>query len=270
MLKSKGFIIALISVLSVILVAVLSYLFLIRININLNGEGEIIVEANSDYIDEGAEVNISVFGIKTPLEFACENNVNTTTIGEYSVVYSAKKFGKSKRVERKVIVDDNTPPEIIVSSQTVKVASSLMPVTADKINFEFSAIDSFDGDVTANVTKEVDGDTLRLVATDSVGNQNITEIKIEYVDDSPPVISLNGSSLIYIKSGTQYQETGYSANDNIDGDLTSKVKVTGLPDMSKSGIYVVTYSMQQERLRSTAQVMPTPIKPLSLTEKPYI
>ncbi len=243
MLKSKGFKISLISVLSVVMVAVLSYVFAIKIDINLNGESELTVEANSDYIDAGAEINFSVFGIKTPLDFSCENNVDTTSIGEYGVIYSAKKFGKIKRAERKVIVDDNTPPEIIVSAQTVKVSLSLEPVTADKINFEFSAIDSFDGDVSAGVTKEVDGDTLRLIATDSVGNQNITEIKIEYVDDKPPVISLGGSSLVYVKSGTEYSEIGYSANDNIDGDLTSKVKITGLPDMSKSGIYVVTYSV---------------------------
>ena len=243
MFKNKALRIALISVSSVILVAVLSYLFAIKINIDLNGENEVAVEVNSDYIDEGADVSLSFFGIKTPLEYSCENNVDTTTMGEYNVAYSAKKLGKSKRVERKIFVDDNTPPEIIVSAKTVKVSLSLMPVTADKINFEFSAIDSFDGDVTADVTKEVDGDILRLTATDSTGNQNITEIKIEYVDDKPPTISINGSSLVYVKSGTKYEEMGFWAKDDVDGYLTSQVKVTGLPDMSKSGIYVVTYSV---------------------------
>ena len=243
MFKSKGFKIALISILSVIVILVLSYFFAIKINMNVNGDRELVVEANSDYIDKGADVSLSFFGVKTPLEYSCENNVDTTSIGEYSVVYSAKKFGKIKTEERKVIIEDNTPPEIIVSSKTVKVSLSLMPVTSEKINFEFSAIDSFDGDVTANVTKEVDGDTLRLVATDGAGNQNVTEVKIEYVDDKPPVISLKGGSLVYVKSGTEYKEIGYSANDNVDGDLTSKVKVTGLPNMSKSGIYVVTYGV---------------------------
>ncbi len=243
MFKSKASIIALISVLSVIMVAVLSYFFAIKINITLDGESEVAVEVNSDYIDEGAKVSLCIFGFETPLKFSSENNVDTKTFGEYSVVYSAKKLGKSKRVERKVIVGDSTPPEIIVSAKTVKVSMSLNPVTADKINFEFSAIDAFDGDVTAGVIKEVEGDTLRLVATDSTGNQNITEIKIEYVDDKPPVISLSGNSLVYVKSDTEYKELGFSANDNVDGDLTSKVQVTGLPNMSKSGIYVVTYSV---------------------------
>ena len=243
MFKSKGFKIALISALSVIFITVLCYLFGIKVNINLNGESQLDVEVDSDYIDAGAEVSFSVFGFDFPLEYSCDNNVNTTTFGEYSVAYSAKKLGKSKRVERKIIVGDNTPPEIIVSAKTVKVSLDLKPATADKINFEFSAIDSYDGDVTANVTKEVDGDTLRLIATDSVGNQNITEIKIEYVDDKAPIIYLNGNSLVYVKSGTEYKDLGFSASDNIDGDLTSKVKVTGRPDMSKSGIYVVTYSV---------------------------
>lgn len=243
MFKNKALRIALISVSSVILVAVLSYLFAIKINIDLNGENEVAVEVNTDYIDEGAKANLWAFGFKTRLEYTCENTVDTTTMGEYRVVYSAKKLGKSKSVERKVIVGDNTPPEIIVSSKTVKVSLDLKPATADKINFEFSAIDAFDGDVTAGVTKEVDGDILRLTATDSTGNQNITEVTIEYIDDKAPVISLSGNSLVYIKSGTEYKELGFSANDNVDGDLTSKVVVTGLPDMSKSGIYVVTYSV---------------------------
>ncbi len=50
------------------------------------------------------------------------------------------------------------------------------------------------------------------------------EVKI--VDTQPPVIELNKIDGYYPKTGETYQEEGFTATDNYDGDITNKVKRT--------------------------------------------
>ena len=49
--------------------------------------------------------------------------------------------------------------------------------------------------------------------------------KIHIVDTQKPKIKLNGSTLSYVCPDQKYKEEGYTAYDNYDKDLTSKVKV---------------------------------------------
>mgnify|MGYP001829285826 CR=1 FL=1 len=46
-----------------------------------------------------------------------------------------------------------------------------------------------------------------------------------------------------ITTGTFYQEPGYSALDNVDGDLTQQVQVDGEVDWLTPGTYSVTYTV---------------------------
>ena len=62
-------------------------------------------------------------------------------------------------------------------------------------------------------------------------------------DNEKPVITLNKANTIYIGAGSKYEEPGFVANDNCDGIITDKVKVTGNVDTSKEGTYELTYSV---------------------------
>ncbi|GEM_PF-4802664 len=73
-----------------------------------------------------------------------------------------------------------------------------------------------------------------------------------YVDDNPtttkaskdttkPVITLKGDKEISIKQGTAYNEPGFTATDNVDGDVTASVKVEGTVDVNKEGTYTLKY-----------------------------
>ena len=62
-------------------------------------------------------------------------------------------------------------------------------------------------------------------------------------DSVLPVITLNGSSSITLKVGEVYSEQGATANDDIDGDITSKIITTGTVDNSKVGTYTITYTV---------------------------
>lgn len=65
-------------------------------------------------------------------------------------------------------------------------------------------------------------------------------------DTEKPVITIIGESAITINQGSEYKDNGAKANDNIDGDLTSKIKTTSTVDVKNSGTYVVTYTVSDK------------------------
>ena len=87
-------------------------------------------------------------------------------------------------------------------------------------------------DVTDNVITTGTIDTSKVGTYPITYILNIGDFKVEktlliYVKDiEPPVITLNDSSKLPLCSLNKYQEPGYSAIDNVDGDITDKVKVT--------------------------------------------
>ena len=60
-------------------------------------------------------------------------------------------------------------------------------------------------------------------------------------DLESPIITLKGDDKIKINVNNKYEEPGYKASDNYDGDITDKVEVTGNVDTSKVGEYSITY-----------------------------
>lgn len=65
-------------------------------------------------------------------------------------------------------------------------------------------------------------------------------------DTEKPIITIIGESEITINQGSEYKDSGAKANDNIDGDLTSKIKTTSTVDVKNSGTYVVTYTVSDK------------------------
>lgn len=65
-------------------------------------------------------------------------------------------------------------------------------------------------------------------------------------DTTKPVITIIGEEQITINVGTNYEDAGAIASDNKDGDITSKIKVSGSVDTSVAGIYIITYSVSDK------------------------
>ncbi|WP_181592613.1 immunoglobulin-like domain-containing protein [Paenibacillus sp. YN15] len=62
-------------------------------------------------------------------------------------------------------------------------------------------------------------------------------------DKTAPELALTGKPTIYIPVNGQYTEYGATASDNLEGDITGKIVITGEVDTSKAGIYTVTYTV---------------------------
>ena len=61
---------------------------------------------------------------------------------------------------------------------------------------------------------------------------------------NPPEITLIGGNAITITKGTPYEEPGYTAIDEEDGDITSKVIKNGIVDTENEGDYDLLYYVE--------------------------
>lgn len=87
----------------------------------------------------------------------------------------------------------------------------------------------------------------------------------EKKDSTPPVIILKGDNPTEITQGEIYEEAGYTAVDETDGDLSSSVIVTGKPDVNSPGTYTITYEVSDKAGNKAAAT-----RTVIVNEKEYI
>ena len=88
-----------------------------------------------------------------------------------------------------------------------------------------------------SVNRNKPGDyTISYSATDSAGNKGKgVERKVKVVDTTGPVITLIGQSVVTVEVGGIYVDSGASATDLVDGDLSGLVQQIGDVDVKKVG-----------------------------------
>ena len=62
-------------------------------------------------------------------------------------------------------------------------------------------------------------------------------------DSNIPVITLNGPNPQYVAKDSVYNEPGYSAIDEEDGDISEMVKVEGEVNTAIEGEYILKYNV---------------------------
>lgn len=62
-------------------------------------------------------------------------------------------------------------------------------------------------------------------------------------DTTAPVISLNGNYTVNLNVGDTYTESGATAYDDTDGDVSSKIIITGTVNANVAGTYTITYTV---------------------------
>lgn len=207
-----------------------------RIKFDIKGEQTIHVEVNSLYKDLGADASLYTIFQNKKLKVTTTENVNVNKIGKYKVNYQINVDDKVISKERIVIVEDNTKPEINILDEVVSCNGKVK-------DFNYTAYDNYDGDITYLVKKEVLKDKVILKAADS--NKNVTEktIKIKSIDAQKPQISLNGSETIVLNLNDTYTEYGAVSYDSCDGDLNDKIEIVSDVNTSVLGNYTVVYKV---------------------------
>ena len=103
----------------------------------------------------------------------------------------------------------------------------------------------FNNDIPFAFTTGSDGVVIfKLYAAITVKKSQITfdQLKYHIPDISSPNITLNGNSNIELIIGDAYTELGATATDDVDGNITGSIVVTGSVDTSTTGNYTLTYT----------------------------
>lgn len=241
--------------LSKVLIGILSVLILMlvgivlfnkwEVKINFNGVEEIHAQYGMPLEDQGFEAEYTgtlLKFYKKPAELTVDTSqVNFNEFGEYTVTYTASYKDKTTTVQKKLIIEDTIGPDI-------QLTSTPNAYTVYNKAYEeegFKAIDNYDGDITDKVeTKEANG-MVYYTVTDSNGNTSTARRKITYDDRKGPTITLNGGNEVNAFNGEEYKDD-YTAIDDCDGDVTSKVTVEGSVDTSTNGDYELKYTVTDE------------------------
>lgn len=233
------------------------------LNLTINGPDEVTVEYGESYTEPGAGAifrGTVFFQEPTDIEVTTEGQVDVSRVGTYHITYRAQRvvnylFGEvvvTDHAQRTVHVVDTVAPEISLTSDP---ETFTIPGEA-YLEEGFTATDNYDGDITDRVVRtECDG-VIHYEVTDSSGNTTIVDRTIVYHDPVAPSLVLKGDQTMSIKLGSEYEEPGYVATDNVDGVITDRVTVTGQVDTSKVGTYTLEYSVT-DSYENTATIQRT-------------
>lgn len=211
--------------------------------LTVNGESSVTVDVFGKYEDKGATVKSSS-GKQSKVNGT--GVLNTAKVGEYTIKYVYKHNKNTLTAVRNIKVVDKTAPTIKLNGASEVTASSreLYKESGTK------AVDNYDGDITGNVwvTEKREGNDYIFIykVEDSSGNSAQTTRRVHIKDIVAPVIKLSGGREVYVPLGGSYSEPGVTASDDLDGDLTSKIKSSGSVDTSKSGPYTITYTVSDK------------------------
>lgn len=251
-MKKKLLISCLVASIIVLIEFLVWFLFINKnIVIYLNGKKTENLEVFSNYEEKGARAYYkSIIGKGIKLEdINITNNIDNTKLGEYKVNYEVQYESEKKLVSRKIKVVDTTSPNIEVD----EVIKACPNSNIKDYKIDYKASDNYDGDLTSKVVKKYDTDKIYLEVEDSSSNKAVKSIDVLYNDIDSPNINLVGEDKsIYI--GSKYEEPGYNAMDNCDGDITDKVIVEGNVDTNKVGIYEVKYSVTDSSGNKTEKI----------------
>ena len=185
-------------------------------------------EAGATATAKGKEVEVSI-----------SSTLDETKLGTYKVTYKAQYLWLTKTATRTVKVVDMTAPVI-----TLNTIPGQLTLPGEEYQEEgFTAIDDYDGNITDKVQRHTENDIVYYTVADSSGNETTVERQIARTDITPPTITLNGEASITINAGSSYTDPGYTAEDNIDGDITDKVEISGSVNIYHADTYTLSYTV---------------------------
>ena len=169
----------------------------------------------------------------------------------YATIYSVtNRAGDSTQRTRYIIVDCSAPQLTLLGANpdSIQIGVAYHDPGA-------TAIDNIDGNVTSKIhatpasisTSAAAIDTVTYSVSDRAGNidsaQRIVVVYKPLVKDTiAPVITLNGDNPMNIAKNAVYVEPGATALDNIDGNISNKIIISGTVNTAVSNTYTITYT----------------------------
>ncbi len=252
----------------------------------LLGSTTVTIAQNANYTDPGVSLSDNVDNLATLTNnLSVINNVDTSVLGSYSVIYDTfdSAGNNAVTVTRTVNVTatpDTTPPAItLIGSNNITVEQG--STYSDQGALATDNIDNT-SEITSRIimsgsvnTSSIGIYTLNYDVFDNSGNAAPTVSRTVQVvaaaDTTAPTISLAGNNPINLIVGTPYTEPGYSANDNIDGNITDQVSANASTvNTNAIGSYSVTYKVSDNAGNSTTEIRVVNVSAAPDTTAPII
>jgi len=108
-----------------------------------------------------------------------------------------------------------------------------------------------------------DGDyEVTLTATGEGGSDETSQtvsiiLVVDMTDTEAPEITLEGDAEVSIEIGSEYTDAGATANDNVDGDISDDIEVTGEVNTLQPGEYTLAYNVSDAAGNAATEVTRT-------------
>ena len=218
--------------------------------ITLTGDAEITIYKGQSFQDAGATATDNVDGDITA-NITVTGSVDTNTVGAYELKYNVSDAAGNTATEvtRTVnVIADTIAPEITLNGSN--------PMSVD-LGSTFSdpgatAMDNVDGNISANIVVTGSVDTsksgtyeVKYNVTDAAGNPAAEVIRTVTVaaDTVAPTLTLLGHNPLSIWQNDPFEDPGATATDNVDGDITANIVVTGSVNNTVADTYTLTYTV---------------------------
>ena len=234
--------------------------------ITLFGSNNLNVAQNATFTDPGAQATDNIDNNTTlTSSILVSGSVNTSVLGSYTLSYNVSDTAGNAattvtRTINVIATADTTPPVITLlgsNNITIQQNTSFTDPGAQ-------ATDNIDNTttITANIvvngsvnTASVGNYSLSYDVFDAAGNAAPTVSRtvqvIAAADTTPPTITLLGDNPLELTVGDTYNEPGYSANDDVDGNITGSVVVnSSAVNTNIIGSYSITYTVSDNASNS--------------------
>jgi hypothetical protein len=218
--------------------------------ITLIGNSVINLFKYETYVEQGATAFDNKDG-NISNQINISGSVNTSLVGKYFISYTVKDLANNFATVLRTVN--------VLSRDTVKPVITLLGSNPDKLQIFRSyadlgatASDANDGNLTNKIIKVSNIDsskigtyTITYTVRDSANNEATAVRTVNVVKDDTikPVITLNGEAVVSLKKGTNYIEKGATASDNIDGNISNKIIISGSVLTNIVGTYFITYKV---------------------------
>ena len=218
--------------------------------IELIGNNPVYVEINTDYNEpgiiaktSGGEIISDVF-IEIRLENVVVEKVETNRLSSYNLTYTVYEDTRATTISRDVIIIDTIPPNLIIpENRTITVEEVNFFNSMEGVLVTDNSQEKIDVQVSGNLSRIPGIYTLTYTAKDSSGNTTKKTRKITVIDNNAPIITIIGDNPLNINVGNPFVDLGAKATDNVDGDLTNNIVVTGTVNINIPGKYEIIYTV---------------------------
>lgn len=246
-------------------IIIIAYIFIIvgtlltfikasQFRLKLIGKKTIQLELNEEFKEPGFNATLKKEDAKDKV--IIKSNVNNKKIGTYEISYTLNYKNFSTVKKRIVKVIDSFGPTIVLKDKNPYDLN----YKSKYVEPGFTASDKTDGDITDkvkvvdNIISDVMGEYFVSYCVNDTSNNNACIKRIVRVRDiEAPLITLKGNKDMYIALNQKYVEPGFTAIDNLDGDVSSNVSVEYNVNPSIMGSYHVTYTAK-DKTGNTASI----------------